>query len=117
MGLAEDRELDRQLTECLRNGPSGQLVNNTAPVQPTAGIGIGISPDPNDTVETIPHPTPVRDRLRAAANHPDLSKQDRVRPRMPTSLVSRIKLKPDPGDTKRWRKQRWRERRKDKTVQ
>jgi len=73
MGLAEDRELDRQLTECLRNGPSGQLVNNTAPVQPTAGIGIGISPDPNDTVETIPHPTPVRDRLRAAANHPDLS--------------------------------------------
>jgi hypothetical protein len=78
MGVAEDRELDRQLTECLRNGPSIQLVNNAASIQPTAWIGIGITPDPNDTIETVPHPTPVRDRLRAAVADPNTSEQDRA---------------------------------------
>lgn len=75
MGVCEDRELDRQLTECLQNGPV-QLVNN--PMQPADWVGIGVSGDPNDTVETVPHPTPVRDRLRAAANNPALSEQDRA---------------------------------------
>jgi hypothetical protein len=77
MGICEDRELDRQLTECLRNGPSVQLVNSPTPIQPTAWIGIGITPDPNDTIETIPHPTPVLDRLRAAIADPHTSEQDR----------------------------------------
>jgi hypothetical protein len=77
MGICEDRELDRQLTECLRNGPSVQLVNNLTPIQPGDWIGIGVTPDPNDTIETIPHPTPVRDRLRAAVADPNTSEQDR----------------------------------------
>jgi hypothetical protein len=71
MSVTEDRELERQLTECLRNGPTVQLVNRELlPV----GAVIG---DPNKTRADIPHPTPVLDALRAAVNNPDLSEQDR----------------------------------------
>jgi hypothetical protein len=34
--------------------------------------------DPNDTVETVPHPTPVRDKLRAAVADPNTTEQDRA---------------------------------------
>src|SRR6266853_3165606 len=82
MGIAEDRELDRQLTECLRNGPSVQLVN-TPQAEPETetksqwlpvGAVIG---DPNKTRADIEHPTPVLDRLRAAIADPNTDPADR----------------------------------------
>ena len=75
--IAERAQLDRDLGAAARTKPV-QLVNNPAPIQPSAWIPTGIVGDPNDTVETVPHPTPVRDRLRVAANNPDLSEQDRA---------------------------------------
>jgi hypothetical protein len=79
MGIAEDYNLEADLRAGARVKPkSVQLVNNLTPIQPGDWIGMGIAADPNDTVETIPHPTPVRDRLRAAANNADLSEQDRA---------------------------------------
>jgi hypothetical protein len=84
MSVAEDRELDRQLTECLRNGPSVQLVNeppklpDVTPGPTPAHWPVGyIQADPNHTRADVPHPTPVLDALRAAANNPELSEQDR----------------------------------------
>ena len=76
--IAELSRLEWELGAAARTKPAVQLVNNSAPIQPSAWITTGIVGDPNDTVETVPHPTPVRDRLRAAANNPDLSEQDRA---------------------------------------
>jgi hypothetical protein len=73
--IAERSQLEWELGAAARTKPV-QLVNNA--MQPGDWVGVGVSGDPNDTVETVPHPTPVRDRLRAAANNPDLSEQDRA---------------------------------------
>jgi hypothetical protein len=77
MGIAEDRELDRQLTECLRNGPTVHLVNDPAESEPVYWPLGYIQGDPNKTREEIPHPTPVLDALRAAIANPETSDQDR----------------------------------------
>jgi hypothetical protein len=77
MGICEDRELDRQLTECLRNGPV-QLVNNPAPRQPSDWVPRGITADPNDTCQTIPHTDVIRERLRAGAKDEKASPEDRA---------------------------------------
>lgn len=78
MGIAEDRELDRQLTECLRNGPSVQLVNNLMPIQPGDWVGIGVSGDPNKTVQDLPHGDIIREKLRARAKDEKADPQDRA---------------------------------------
>lgn len=70
MGIAEDYALEADLTAAMRTKP--------APIQPSEWATMGIIGDPNDTVETIPHPTPVRDRLRAAVADPNTSEQDRA---------------------------------------
>jgi hypothetical protein len=75
LDIAERAQLDRDLGAAIRTKPV-QLVNNPTPIQPTAWIGVGITPDPNDTVETVPHPSPVRDRLRAAVADSNTSEQD-----------------------------------------
>jgi hypothetical protein len=75
MGICEDRELDRQLTECLRNGPV-QLVNNA--IQPGDWIGIGVSGDPNTTVQDLPHGDVIHERLRAKVKDLSADPQDRA---------------------------------------
>ena len=61
MGICEDRELDRQLSECLRNGPV-QLVSDTpAELQPEMK-----SPQISaDSGSTGPQPNLIRDILCA----------------------------------------------------
>jgi hypothetical protein len=75
MGICEDRELDRQLTECLRNGPV-QLVNNA--IQPGDWVTAGITADPNKTVQDLPHGDVIREKLRAGAKDEKASPEDRA---------------------------------------
>jgi hypothetical protein len=74
--LAELAQLERELKAGAQTKPV-QLVNNLTPIQPGDWVGIGVSGDPNHTRAEIEHPTPVRDRLRAAVADPHTNEQDR----------------------------------------
>jgi hypothetical protein len=89
MGLAEDRELDRQLTECLRNGPSVQLVNDLTPIQPGDWVGMGVSGDPNKTVQDLPHVDTIREKLRAGAKDENADPTDREAARQALKIMYR----------------------------
>jgi hypothetical protein len=73
--IAELAQLERDLKAGAQPKPV-QLVNN--PPQPAHWPVGYIQGDPNKTRADIPHPTPVLDALRAAANNPELSEQDRA---------------------------------------
>lgn len=89
MGIAEDRELDRQLTECLRNGPTVQLVNNLTPIQPGDWVGIGVSGDPNHTADSHPHIDTIREKLRAGAKDEKADPADREAARQALRVMYR----------------------------
>jgi hypothetical protein len=73
VGIAEDYNLEADLRAGAKV-KSVQLVNNSQAEWLPVGA---IIPDPNDTVSTVAHPTPVLDRLRAAIANPEISEQDR----------------------------------------
>jgi hypothetical protein len=74
LDIAERAQLNRDLGAAIRTKPV-QLVNN--PPQPAHWPVGYIQGDPNHTRAEIEHPTPVRDRLRAAVADPHPSEQDR----------------------------------------
>ena len=72
MGIAEDLQLEMALTAASRIKPK-------PPAQPINPRPVGyIQGDPNDSVETVPRRTPVRDRLRSAVADPNTTEQDRA---------------------------------------
>jgi hypothetical protein len=71
--IAELAQLERDLKAGAQPKPV-QLVNN--PPQPAHWPVGYIQGDPNHTRAEIEHPTPVRDRLRAAVADPNTSEQD-----------------------------------------
>jgi hypothetical protein len=81
LDIAELAQLESELNAAARTKPPVQLVNKSqeAPETKSQWLPVGaVIGDPNKTRAEIPHPTPVLDALRAAANNPELSEQDRA---------------------------------------
>jgi hypothetical protein len=77
MGICEDRQLDWELNAAIRTKPQPvQLVNNA--IQPGDWIGIGVSGDPNKTVQDLPHGDVIHERLRAKVKDLSADPQDRA---------------------------------------
>jgi hypothetical protein len=89
MGVAEDRQLEWELTAAARTKPTVQLVNSGG----LAGIGLSeIIPDPNDTCQTIPHTDIVRERLRAGAKDEKVDPADREAARQALKIMYREQI-------------------------
>jgi hypothetical protein len=86
--LAERAQLDKDLTACLKP-KAVQLVNNLTPIQPGDWIGIGVSGDPSDTCQSIPHKDVVREKLRAGAKDENADPADREAARQALKIMYR----------------------------
>jgi hypothetical protein len=77
--LAELNRLEWELGAAARTKPqSVQLVNNLMPIQPGDWVGIGVTGDPNKTVQDLPHGDVIHERLRAKVKDLSADPQDRA---------------------------------------
>lgn len=77
MGIAEDYNLEADLRAGAKVKPV-QLVNDLMPIQPGDWVGIGVTGDPNETVQDLPHDDLIRERLRAKAKDLNADPADRA---------------------------------------
>jgi hypothetical protein len=77
MGIAEDYNLEADLRAGAKV-KTVQLVNSPYQIQPGDWVGIGVSGDPNKTVQDLPHGDVIREKLRAGAKDEKASPEDRA---------------------------------------
>jgi hypothetical protein len=66
-----------------------QLLNDPMPIQPGDWIGIGVSGDPNKTVQDLPHVDTIREKLRAGAKDEKADPADRESARQALKIMYR----------------------------